>query len=106
MIKKNDVKMIDFRFTDLPGQWQHFSVPVNQFNEKSFEEGLGFDGSSIRGWQSIHESDMLIFPGPGNSHYRPVHGDIKILSMICDIFSPITKQAIQPRPEIYCKESC
>jgi glutamine synthetase len=71
MIKKHGVKMIDFRFTDLPGQWQHFSIPVNQFEEEMFEEGLGFDGSSIRGWQSINESDMLIMPDPTTANIDP-----------------------------------
>ncbi|HJW29943.1 MAG TPA: glutamine synthetase beta-grasp domain-containing protein, partial [Saprospiraceae bacterium] len=62
MIKDHGVKMIDFKFMDFPGQWQHFSVPVSQLSEDSFEEGFGFDGSSIRGWKAINESDMLIIP--------------------------------------------
>ncbi len=67
MIKDQGVKMIDFKFMDFPGQWQHFSVPVTQLEESSFEEGFGFDGSSIRGWKAINESDMLIIPDPGTA---------------------------------------
>jgi glutamine synthetase len=58
--KKNKVEIVDLRFVDVPGLWQHFSIPVSQLNEDIFEEGLGFDGSSIRGFQSIDESDMLL----------------------------------------------
>src|SRR5258706_9829366 len=104
MIKKNGVKMIDFRFTDMPGQWQHFSVPVNQFNEKIFEEGLGFDGSSIRGWQSINESDMLVFPDPNTANIDPFM-ETKNLSMICDIFSPLTKKAYSRDPRYIAKKA-
>ena len=57
-ISKNKIQFIDFKFMDFPGQWQHFTVPISQFNEKSFEDGFGFDGSSIRGWKAINESDM------------------------------------------------
>ncbi len=57
-----EVQMVDFRFTDLPGQWQHFSIPAHQLDEEFFEDGIGFDGSSIRGFQEIHESDMLLIP--------------------------------------------
>ena len=64
MVKDLGIKMVDFKFMDFPGQWQHFSVPVGQLKESSFEEGFGFDGSSIRGWKAINESDMLIIPDP------------------------------------------
>ena len=92
LIKKNDIRMIDFRFTDMPGQWQHFSVPASQFEESAFEEGIGFDGSSIRGWQSINESDMLIIPDPTTANIDPFI-KTKSLSMICDIIDPITKES-------------
>jgi glutamine synthetase len=62
MIKKEKVVMVDLKFMDFPGSWQHFSVPVAELEESSFEEGFGFDGSSIRGWQPIHASDMLVIP--------------------------------------------
>ena len=62
--KKNGAKLLDLRFTDLPGLWQHVSYPINQLTEDSFEEGFGMDGSSIRGWAAINESDMLLVPDP------------------------------------------
>ncbi len=104
LIKKHDVKMIDFRFTDLPGQWQHFSVPVNQFEEKAFEEGLGFDGSSIRGWQSINESDMLIIPDPATANIDPFIKH-KSLSMICDIYDPVAKNSYSRDPRFIAKKA-
>jgi len=97
MIKKHDVKMIDFRFTDMPGQWQHFSIPAKNLDEKVFTEGLGFDGSSIRGWQSINESDMLVFPDPNTATIDPFIVT-KNLSMICDIYSPATKERYSRDP--------
>ncbi|HWC77200.1 MAG TPA: glutamine synthetase, partial [Blastocatellia bacterium] len=54
------VKFVDLRFTDLPGSWHHLTIPINQFNEDTFENGVGFDASSLRGWASINESDMLL----------------------------------------------
>jgi glutamine synthetase len=104
MIKKHGVKMIDFRFTDLPGQWQHFSIPVNQFEEEMFEEGLGFDGSSIRGWQSINESDMLIMPDPTTANIDPFI-QMKSLSLICDIYDPITKGTYSRDPRYVIKKA-
>src|SRR3989337_1842510 len=62
MAKESKAMMVDFKFMDYPGLWQHFSVPVDELTEGVFEEGLGFDGSSIRGWQAIHTSDMLVVP--------------------------------------------
>ena len=62
--KKNGVQMVDFKFCDLPGTWQHFTTPVSELEEAIFDEGLGFDGSSIRGWKAINESDMLVVPDP------------------------------------------
>ena len=58
------IKMVDLRFTDMPGTWQHFSIPAHQLDEEMFEEGIGFDGSSIRGFKEIHESDMLLMLDP------------------------------------------
>src|ERR1700680_3151320 len=61
-IKRTGVKMVDFKFTDVPGTWQHTTVPADQIDTDALTEGIGFDGSSIRGFQSIHESDMLLMP--------------------------------------------
>src|SRR5438034_2664777 len=67
LAKEKGAKIIDLRFIDLPGLWQHFSIPVSELNEDIFEEGLGFDGSSIRGFQTIDESDMLLVPEPATA---------------------------------------
>ena len=69
--KKNKVVMVDLKFMDFPGLWQHFSVPMKEFSEAIFENGLGFDGSSIRGWQAIHMSDMLVVPDPSTAVLDP-----------------------------------
>ena len=65
-----DVKMVDIRFIDLPGTWQHFTIPVRRLDKELFEEGMPFDGSSIRGFQEIHESDMLLIPDPNIRLHR------------------------------------
>ena len=62
--RENDAEMVDLKFTDLLGTWQHCTFPVDSWDEKTFQEGTGFDGSSIRGWQGIHVSDMLAVPDP------------------------------------------
>ena len=64
LAKERGAKFVDLRFIDLPGLWQHFSVPVRELTEELFADGIGFDGSSIRGFQQIHESDMLLIPDP------------------------------------------
>ncbi len=69
--KKHNVSMVDLRFTDWPGTQQHCSFPIGAIDESVFDEGLGFDGSSIRGWQSIHESDMLMIPDPDTAFIDP-----------------------------------
>ncbi len=74
-IKTNGIKFVDLKFMDFPGQWQHFTVPFTAFEAKSFEEGFGFDGSSIRGWKAINESDMLIIPDPETMFLRSIHRD-------------------------------
>jgi glutamine synthetase len=90
-IKSNKIKFIDFKFMDFPGQWQHFTVPSTQLDENSFNEGFGFDGSSIRGWKSINESDMLIFPDPDTMFIDPFVTEPTI-SLICDVYEPTTKE--------------
>ncbi|HAB53114.1 MAG TPA: type I glutamate--ammonia ligase, partial [Ignavibacteriales bacterium] len=90
-IKSNGVKFVDLKFMDFPGQWQHFTVPVTQFNTGSFEDGYGFDGSSIRGWKPINESDMLIIPDPSTMFVDPFI-DQPTISLICDVYEPATKE--------------
>ena len=96
-IKEENVKMVDLRFMDFPGLWQHFSVPANMIGEAEFEEGLGFDGSSIRGWQAINESDMLVMPLPETAFVDPFTAH-KTLVMICAIKDPITKELYSRDP--------
>jgi glutamine synthetase len=97
MISEHGVKMIDFKFMDFPGQWQHFSVPVKQLEESSFKEGFGFDGSSIRGWKAINESDMLIMPD-ATTAFIDTFIETKTLSLICDVVDPITKERYERCP--------
>jgi glutamine synthetase len=89
--KKNNVVMFDLRFTDWPGVQQHCSYPVSEIDESVFEDGLGFDGSSIRGWQAIHESDMLMIPDPDTAFIDPFFSR-PTLVMICDVVDPITRE--------------
>lgn len=89
MIREKKAKMVDFRFIDFVGIWHHFSVPVLELTESSFEEGFGFDGSSLRGWMPIHISDMLIKPDPTTAVMDPFLQE-STLSMICDIIDPVT----------------
>jgi len=89
--KKNNVAMVDIKFTDWPGTWQHFSVPTHELEESSFEDGFGFDGSSIRGWQAIHASDMLVIPDPETAMLDPFT-EHPTLSLICDIVDPVTRE--------------
>ncbi len=85
--KDNGVKIVDVKFTDLPGTWQHFSVPVRQLSEEIFVEGIPFDGSSIRGFQAINESDMLVIPDPDTAFIDPFAA-VPTLSLTCNIAHP------------------
>ena len=75
MCRERDIKAVDMRFMDFPGLWQHFTIPVSKLEEEVFEDGLGFDGSSIRGWQAINESDMLLVAAGRHRVHRSVHRD-------------------------------
>ena len=72
LCREKDVKAVDLRFMDFPGLWQHFTIPVGSLDEDVFEDGLGFDGSSIRAWQAINESDMLEVPQPETASLDPI----------------------------------
>jgi glutamine synthetase len=111
MAKDNGVKIVDLRFMDFPGLWQHFSVPVKQLEASSFEDGFGFDGSSIRGWQPIHASDMLVVPDAATAKIDPFYKD-PTLVLICNIVDPITREPYSRDPrniarkaEAYLKSS-
>lgn len=97
LIKKFNIKMIDFKFIDFPFQWQHFSIPVQQFNESAFENGYGFDASSIRGWKAINESDMIVIPDPDTAFIDPFV-EVPTLSIICDVYDPITRERYERCP--------
>jgi glutamine synthetase len=84
LAKEKEVKMVDLRFTDMPGQWQHFSIPIDKLEEENFYEGFGFDGSSIRGWKSINDSDMLVIPDPTTAIVDPFIKSTSLV-MICDV---------------------
>ena len=88
-IKEEGIEIVDFRFMDFPGLWQHFSTIPREIDEKVFDEGLGFDGSSIRGWQAINESDMLVKPVPESAFVDPFF-KAKTLVFICNICDPVT----------------
>ena len=90
--EKNNVEIIDLKFMDVPGLWQHFSFPIQHFNEDMFEEGIGFDGSSIRGFQSIEESDMILIPDPSSGFLDPFSQRPQ-LNIICNIKDPITLES-------------
>jgi glutamine synthetase len=91
LCREKDVKAVDMRFMDFPGLWQHFTIPVEKLTEDLFDDGLGFDGSSIRGWRAINESDMLLVPEPKTAVLDPFT-TIPTLLLICNIQDPITRE--------------
>jgi glutamine synthetase len=90
-------QILDLRFVDLPGIWQHFSLPIRDATDDLFEDGIGFDGSSIRGFQQIQESDMLLVPDPGTAYMDPVL-EVPTLSLICNVFDPVTREPYSRDP--------
>ena len=103
-IKKEAVEMVDVRFCDLPGVMQHFTVPVGSFDEDVFTDGLGFDGSSIRGFQQIHESDMLLLPDPTSARLDPFRVR-KTLIVNFFIHDPLTGEAYSRDPRNVAKKA-
>jgi glutamine synthetase len=102
--KKNKVEIVDLKFVDIPGLWQHFSVPVSELKEDIFEDGLGFDGSSIRGFQSIDESDMLLIPDP-NSAFLDPFTQHPTLNLICNVRDPITGKSYSRDPRYIAQKA-
>ena len=96
-IKKENVEFVDVRFMDLPGVMQHFNVPVGSFTIDAFEEGLMFDGSSIRGFQAIHESDMKLVPDPSTAYIDPFR-PAKTLIINFSILDPFTNEPYSRDP--------
>jgi len=109
--RENQARQVDLRFSDIPGIWHHVSYPIHEVSRESLEEGFGFDGSSIRAWAAISESDMLLVPDPDTAFMDPF-GETPTLVMICDVIDPITRQHYERDPrwiarkaEIYLQNS-
>ncbi len=103
-VQKEGIQVIDLRFMDFPGIWQHVSIPASSFDEAFFETGLGFDGSSIRGWQAINESDMLMRPAPETAFVDPFF-EAKTLVLSCTIHDPVTGQDYSRDPRNIAKKA-
>jgi len=102
--KKNKAKVVDLRFLDFPGLWQHFTVPMSELKESSFEDGYGFDGSSIRGWQEIHHSDMLVVPDPTTAKMSPFF-EVPTLVLIGNIVDPVTREQYTRDPRYIAQKA-
>src|SRR4026207_339827 len=97
MIKDNDVKYVDFRFTDQRGKWQHVTFDVSMIEEDTFAEGQMFDGSSIAGWKAINESDMNLMPDPASACIDPFFAETTLV-LVCDVLEPTTGEPYTPAP--------
>src|SRR5262245_50858026 len=111
LAKDKGAKIVDLRFIDVPGLWQHFSIPVAELTEELFAEGIGFDGSSIRGYQTIDESDMLLMPDPTTAQMDPFTA-VPTIVLICNVKDPVTMEAytrdpryVAQKAEAYVKKS-
>jgi len=102
--KNKGARILDLRFMDFPGLWQHLSVPIGELSEELFTDGHGFDGSSIRGWQAINASDMLIIPDPDSARIDPFLKD-PTLVMICDVVDPVTRENYSRDPRNIAKKA-
>ena len=104
LVREKEAKVVDVRFTDLIGQQQHFSIPATGLDEEKFSEGLAFDGSSIRGFKAINESDMLLIPDPDTAFIDPFF-DVTTLVITCDIEDPITREKYNRDPRQVAKKA-
>jgi len=104
LIKSNNIEFVDIRFLDFVGMWQHFTIPSKEVDKDTFESGLGFDGSSIRGWQSINASDMLVVPDATTARIDPFMTR-PTMAIICDIEDPITREAYSRDPRNISKKA-
>ncbi len=104
LAKEHGVRMVDVKFTDVPGTWQHFSIPMSAFDASAFSEGIGFDGSSIRGFQEINESDMLLVPDPSTALLDPFTA-VPTLSLICDVAQPGSLESYSRDPRNVAKKA-
>jgi glutamine synthetase len=104
LAEEQEVAFVDLRFMDFPGTWQHFTVPVRELTPEAFELGFGFDGSSLRGWQAINESDMLVIPAPETAYVDPFY-QYPTLALICDIKDPITRAEYSRDPRSVARKA-
>jgi len=110
LVKDKKIDIIDLKFNDLPGLWQHFSIPASELLEMDditrsiWVDGIGFDGSSIRGFQKIQESDMIMIPDPATAVIDPVC-EVPTLSIICDIYDPLTRKPYSRDPRYIAKKA-
>ncbi|MDP3723400.1 MAG: glutamine synthetase beta-grasp domain-containing protein, partial [Candidatus Omnitrophota bacterium] len=108
LIRQHNITVVDLKFNDLPGLWQHFSIPVSELDQSAkkglWVDGIGFDGSSIRGFQKIQESDMNLFPDATTAVRDPICST-PTLSLICDIYDPLTKEAYSRDPRFIARKA-
>ena len=104
LVKKNKVEIVDFKFVDVPGLWQHFSIPAGELTADLFEDGIGFDGSSIRGFQTINESDMLLIPDPETAIMDPFT-EHPTLSLICNVIDAVTRESYSRDPRYIAQKA-
>jgi len=104
LVREKEAKVVDVRFTDLIGQQQHFSIPATALDEDKFADGLAFDGSSIRGFKAINESDMILIPDPSTAFIDPFF-DVTTLVITCDIEDPITRERYDRDPRGVAKKA-
>src|SRR5574341_100541 len=102
--REQGLKIVDFKFVDLPGTWQHFSATLDELTEDLFAEGIGFDGSSIRGFQAIHESDRLLIPDSATAVVDAACS-VPTLSLVCNVFDPITKEPYSRDPRYIAQKA-
>jgi len=104
LAKAKDIKIVDLKFCDIHGTWQHFAIPFTELSESIFTDGLGFDGSSIRGWKGIEASDMLVMPDPSTTFVDPF-AKYPTMSLICDIEDPMTREPYDRSPRGIAKKA-
>jgi glutamine synthetase len=102
--KKNKAQVVDLKFVDLPGTWQHFTIPIEELNEGTFKDGSGLDGSSIRGWKAINNSDMLVVPDPDTACMDPFTA-VPTLSLVGNVMDPITREIYERDPRFIAQKA-
>ncbi len=103
-VKNEDIKMVDLRFTDMPGSTHHISIPFKYLKEDLFKDGVGFDGSSVRGFQSIENSDMAMVPDVTTGYIDPFYSE-KTIAFYCDVVDPISYESYEKDPRYIAKKA-